>query len=347
MIPDLCVGIIARDDLSNFSPGPKSLPRGIEAPQMGRRASLLRIESHSTRYRGLPEDTVAKLEALAAGDTGFSHISRQLVIRSLLPNIHVDDMDISLKGVRTVHWTVLETDTDWVQEAVVDFLAIFDPLEELYMTDWLLSSVERWMRQVIENSPNLEVLSVPVSRRQESEIWATLGQHHIQLKELYACTVSEPMLKLLASYSGLLIRNTLESRLGTFFFGTLSRSTCLPYYEDDWSFGRHNIELISQLRQMDTLEGTVNADEMGPGSPKNIVLSALTSPRRSMLPTPVQKSLLEMAAEMPALRYFAIFSASPRHSGCRSTFPATYSGLRSKLKRPLTLRRRIPRLKRS
>ncbi|KAJ7455121.1 hypothetical protein FB451DRAFT_1407990 [Mycena latifolia] len=247
-----------------------------------------------------PDVLLQQLKALAAGDTGFSHISRKLVIRSLLPA--VDDQECrgkvtyqriqkllhpalhSLKAVQTVKWAVKENVPGWARAAVFDFLA---------------------------TSASLEVLRLPLPLCGFGDMWKMLQEHDVQLKEVHIAVANEnAFLQYLASYSGLerlVIRNAVDVdaarvRLGDFFWesvvprhaNTLAALVCPAYWEGAWAFGTHNIALVSKLQHLDTLELTVNSDSRETGPLKEMVVS-----------------FLEMASDMPALRTIAMLAAMP------------------------------------
>ncbi|KAJ7469579.1 hypothetical protein FB451DRAFT_355066 [Mycena latifolia] len=234
------------------------------------------------------------LEALATGDTGFSHISRTLVIHCdewrsrnryasggpaadprvqalLRPALQ------SLKAIHTVYWTV-EKDQDWADAIVVDFLATTPTIEDL----------------TLRNEPN------------RTNIWTTLQAHHVELKAVHIVSVTDTLLLYLASYSGLerlmITYPTDEYGLGEFFWArvipqhahSLVALACPGVLEGVWAFGTHNIAAISELRHLEVLIMTLNTDERG------------TGPLKAMA-----RAFLEMAVRMPALRDIAMLAARP------------------------------------
>jgi hypothetical protein len=147
-----------------------------------------------------------------------------------------------------------------------------------------------WLCQVLRQSPNLEVVAVSLGNGCSSEFGETLQHAGIKLKELCFEGVDAPLLRYLASYSGLkrLQLSGLSSlrASGEFFFATvlpkhadtLIALTCLGHMEGSWSIDQQNIAVISQMRRLDALEVTVNSCDMRPGSPTDIVVSALMCP---------------------------------------------------------------------
>ncbi|KAJ6449673.1 hypothetical protein C8R45DRAFT_790414, partial [Mycena sanguinolenta] len=95
------------------------------------------------------------------------------------------------------------------------------------------------------------------------------------VKEIYTNVVTDRLLGYLASYSGIeklsLYHPDIESvaksnRLANIFFDavvsqhaqSLVNLACSTPYESRWSFGAHNVDLISHWLKLETLEVSVN-----------------------------------------------------------------------------------------
>ncbi|KAJ7114915.1 hypothetical protein C8R44DRAFT_984249 [Mycena epipterygia] len=257
-------------------------------------------------------------------------IQMERIFKSLQPALQ------SLTSLRAVHWTLNDGDAQWVQILVADILNTHAHVDELYIitriydhTQWdpftcmgpisnlRILSVERtqrswephlpsWLRYVIARSPHLESLRAP---HLTPEICETLQNAHIRLTDI-STNADDALLRYLASYSGLerLEIADIYNQHGEFLFGSviprhkasLVALSCPGYTEGTCSFRRANIALVSELRNLETLEMTVNAEDMAPecGNMRDIV-----------------ELFLEMASDMPALRNMAILAAISMYGG--------------------------------
>ncbi|KAJ7668813.1 hypothetical protein DFH06DRAFT_1084970 [Mycena polygramma] len=176
------------------------------------------------------------------------------------------------------------------------------------------SGLLSWVEEIIESSPGLECLCLPGEGY--AEIAQVLRETKIQLKNIYiprprvygSSTDLVPILRYLASYSGL-ERLEIQS-IATELEGTLLFESVLPRHLQSLvalscpgqmvgrcSFGLHNISLVSQLRNLETLEMSVNSSEMAPGNMHRDIVD----------------QFLEMAVGLPALRNIAL--VAPTHAG--------------------------------
>ncbi|KAJ7670906.1 hypothetical protein DFH06DRAFT_1179148 [Mycena polygramma] len=172
------------------------------------------------------------------------------------------------------------------------------------------SGLLSWVEEIIASSPGLECLCLPGEGY--ADIAQVLEETDIQLKNIYiprprvygSSTDLVPILRYLASYSGL-ERLEIQS-IATELEGTLLFESVLPRHlqslvalscpgqmDGRCSFGLHTISLVSQLRNLETLEMSVNSSEM---APSNMV-----------------EQFLEMAVGLPALRNIAL--VAPTHAG--------------------------------
>ncbi|KAJ7479877.1 hypothetical protein FB451DRAFT_1031683, partial [Mycena latifolia] len=120
-----------------------------------------------------------------------------------------------------------------------------------------------------------------------SDIWSTLQEYGVQLREVYVEIVDDAFLQYLASYCGverLVIRNCIDTaKLAEFFWesvvprhaDTLAELVCPAYYEGAWCFGTHNIARVSRLRRLESLEMTMNSDSRETGPLKEMVVSPI------------------------------------------------------------------------
>ncbi|KAJ7023855.1 hypothetical protein C8F04DRAFT_1047773 [Mycena alexandri] len=177
--------------------------------------------------------------------------------------------------------------------------------------------------QVVGRSHNLTSLHISVNANAGSDwsrIWTMLRttllrpnpSAHIHLKDLTTNSITTDLLTYLRSYSGTLETVSLERSHGsaspkpdplasTFFetvlpahAKTLVELSCPACHDGRWSFGVHNVDAILPLRQLETLDMTVNAgDVIDIDPPLNAV-----------------SLLLSTAALLPALRLLKIAPAS-------------------------------------
>ncbi|KAJ7115090.1 hypothetical protein C8R43DRAFT_125038 [Mycena crocata] len=144
-------------------------------------------------------------------------------------------------------------------------------LDEGYKSEEKVT-VMRWMRQVVSASPGLEVLGVPSTRGLDG-ICSELQASNIQLKELSATDATNSLLRYLNSYSGLehlvLSRPDRDELAKTFFDTVLPQHadslrtlSCRTGYEGPWCLGPHNIERILLLRRLESVEISLNAQNV-------------------------------------------------------------------------------------
>ncbi|KAJ7142875.1 hypothetical protein C8R44DRAFT_866153 [Mycena epipterygia] len=244
----------------------------------------------------------------------------------------------SLTRLRAVHWIFNDSDPQWAQAIVADVLNTCAHVEELRVltrisepahdhfaflgpiSNLRILSAETqkgsregelllWVGQVISKSPHLESLRLSSTTPEISE---TLQKKRIQLKDISVPTADDALFGYLASYSGLerlTIRRISDNRHGGMLFekviprhkASLVELSCPGCSEGACSFRRINVALISELRNLETLEMTVNVTEMAPnpGNKQDIV-----------------ELFLEMVSDMPALRNIAILAAAPSGWAC-------------------------------
>ncbi|KAJ6523096.1 hypothetical protein DFH09DRAFT_877892, partial [Mycena vulgaris] len=104
-------------------------------------------------------------------------------------------------------------------------------------------------------------------------VWNMLEKTSLRLADISAGRVTDELLSYLASYSGIehleLQRpdgdDASVNLAGTFFEAVLPsyaespvELSCAAGYESGWSFGTHNVDGISQLRNLKSLEMSVN-----------------------------------------------------------------------------------------
>ncbi|KAJ7920288.1 hypothetical protein B0H13DRAFT_2319624 [Mycena leptocephala] len=236
----------------------------------------------------------------------------------------------SLKNVRTVEWTIRSTDTTEAKSNLMEFLKTIDGLEDFILVDKsdavghyafldvssnlrkLSVTVEggtrdcypaavQWTRTVVGKSTRLEQL-VPPSTYDWSEISPILQAKGINLKQISRTYASKELLAYLGSYSGLENLTILSERgkedLAHLFFDSLLQHKdsllsliCSAYHEGEWCLTRYNLDIISQLHDLQHLEIGVNSYDIR--DDRNIVTT-----------------FLDMVPEMPALRSICIRATS-------------------------------------
>ncbi|KAJ7126181.1 hypothetical protein C8R44DRAFT_781279 [Mycena epipterygia] len=188
---------------------------------------------------------------------------------------------------------------------------------EVYCQPFLApETLGRQVTHIVAHNRHLCSLQLATSRREDpgwSEIWTLLRTERIYLKQISDNAISTEFLEYLSSYSGL-ERLTLHplgcsavnsGRLADMFFDavlprhadSLVELSCLAEFEGKWSFGAHNAEQISQLKQLTRLEMSVNSYDM----------ATTESDRRSSKNT--VELMLETAAQLHAVRIIAILPA--------------------------------------
>ncbi|KAJ7280840.1 hypothetical protein C8J57DRAFT_1464226 [Mycena rebaudengoi] len=295
----------------------------------------------------------SQLEVLASGPTAWAHC-RRLKILSLAPGAEgatgiqyklanhriqkfLRPALESLTGIRSVDWTIHDTDAFSAQLIVVEVLNARRTVNELRLVDktkindqfatlppilnvYTLSvdapanswnSDSRflpWIRQLVRVNPGLESLRFlsTVGCAQMCEI---LQRENIRLKSVSIPSADDALLRYLASYSGLerLEFGGLSYWQASLFFGSIlpRHATslvvlrCPANSEGECSFGRHHVALISELRRLETLEMSVNSSEMAPETEDKDIIELF----------------LEMAVAMPALGNIAILPAAAGNCG--------------------------------
>ncbi|KAJ7626618.1 hypothetical protein DFH06DRAFT_1481073 [Mycena polygramma] len=196
-------------------------------------------------------------------------------------------------------------------------------------------------------TPSLTALELdfppPWSNSNWSNVWSGLqarAQDKIHLTELSTSVVTPSLFAYLVSYSGLqTLRLTpdagaISDRLADMFYETalahhasLATLSCPAAYEGRWSFGPHNAQYISTLRNLTALEMSINAGRAQTIEPpedsywyqwlKNSgYMGASILGHRDLRVEveqsdidPVVADLLHAAASLPALRSLVILAA--------------------------------------
>ncbi|KAJ7483791.1 hypothetical protein B0H11DRAFT_2279789 [Mycena galericulata] len=278
---------------------------------------------------------------------GWSKFGRTLVIRSLSVHVlggpasqaawvehHLRHFLKSFRDLRSVHWTLVDSDFTWAQIIVADVLkpvylgdlhivnktsdtipfSVLAPLSNvrnLCVEGTIDQTFVNWMEKIVKKKHNLEGLRLPSASEGYAALYKTLQKTETHLKGLSVRRSEDALISYLASYSGLeelRIDHALDDDQADLFLTTaLQRHKdslvvliCPGYIEGKWSFGRHNIKLISELRHLITLEMTINSKEMGFGAESGV---------------DIVRSFLEMSTSMVALRNIAILAAISRSSG--------------------------------
>ncbi|KAH9479909.1 hypothetical protein JR316_0008505 [Psilocybe cubensis] len=151
------------------------------------------------------------------------------------------------------------------------------------------------------------------------EIWDTLREERICLKELTTDEVNDALLDYLSSYSGLqkltLTSATAHSAkksdaLAMKFYrdvlpkhaGTLVSLDVCPVYEGKWCFGKHNSSSLLQCTKLSNLKIHINSEDINRAKKQDVVWT-----------------LLEVAEDLPNLSQLSISSAdSESNRGGRS-----------------------------
>ncbi|KAF7371298.1 F-box domain-containing protein [Mycena sanguinolenta] len=237
----------------------------------------------------------------------------------------------SMMSIKTFIWEAHQGVPLWQTNVICDYLCALPSLEdlELIVEDvelpldrfsrlrsfqittpyWKECPMVQQVSQLATQCSNLTILHV-FGFTDWSELWLTLHRANVaQVKEIYTNVVTDHLLGYLASYCGIeklsLYRPDIESvaksdRLANIFFDTvvpqhaesLVKLACSAPYESRWSFGTHNMDLISNLLKLESLEMSVNEDDVVNVEPP---LSAVDL-------------LLRTVEHMPALRRLQVFS---------------------------------------
>ncbi|KAJ6528744.1 hypothetical protein DFH09DRAFT_1045450 [Mycena vulgaris] len=250
----------------------------------------------------------------------------------------------SMEKVQTVIWHVDVGAPEWERNVISDFLRISPLLNHLHLEMrgsidlsltglshlrkleiktpyWLETPIVKQVSQVVSQSRSLTSLRLEGSK-EWCEVWNMLGDKtSLRLTEIKAGIVTSELLAYLASYSGI-EHLTLQwpdgedasAQLADMFFQrvlpkhtkSLVELSCAAAYESRWSFGTHNVDVISQLRNLKSLDMSVNsADILLVESPLN-----------------AGDLLLRTAALLPALHRLTICAAdSPGHRYARCGNP--------------------------
>ncbi|KAF7296389.1 hypothetical protein HMN09_01109100 [Mycena chlorophos] len=207
-----------------------------------------------------------------------------------------------LDGVQAVRWVGSSLDRDWVPEIVLDALARWDIREFTYEPGQrkMLPAFDRLsgasltrlsvpvrptadlkpLLILLQRSPNLASLSLSASTDPSHlhDIWSCLQSQPIHLVELSVNSVSPQLCEYLTSYTGLrrlVLRDVDTSRASrdmadTFFERVLPHHSAslielrlASGYTGNWSFGTHNITVLSSLAHLQTLELALDTARKG------------------------------------------------------------------------------------
>ncbi|KAJ6553327.1 hypothetical protein B0H19DRAFT_1263720 [Mycena capillaripes] len=281
----------------------------------------------------------SQLEALAAGQTIWAHCRRLKIISLAVANDPMQKMlrsaSESLKSLRVLDLWIIDdndVDLDWPQHIVVDVM------NHEYLNELCLVNFTTYGYHFFDLAPfsGLRILSIKTGGHGWTRaamdwlsrvLYDMLQPERIQLKDVGVMYPEDGLMRYLASYSGLerldifavhqdldgepLIENIVP-RHGA----SLTVLICPGYCEGACSFSRRSIRVISQLRQLETLEVSINSFDIEPppGSGVGDIVASLQT--RIMqnylrgLTWLVQELFLEMAVEMPALRNIGILAAA-------------------------------------
>nr|GAT52199.1 predicted protein [Mycena chlorophos] len=204
-----------------------------------------------------------------------------------------------LDGVQTGRWAGSSLDPEWVVDVVVDALAKWQLRELVYesgMTETLpkldrisgaaltrLSisvpskpDLDASLVALLRHSPKLVslTLSAPADLDLDT-VWRALQSNYVQLAELTVTAVSLALCDYLTSYTGLerLVllgvdaSETSRQLAGQFFERVLQHQSAslvelrvAPHYTSAWSFGTHNVDALSSLVKLETLEIAVDPE---------------------------------------------------------------------------------------
>ncbi|KAJ6489509.1 hypothetical protein C8R47DRAFT_470757 [Mycena vitilis] len=327
---------------------------GLQLPTAGKKA--LRAASRRLRYvieplfcavstlvLNVADESQSQLEVLAGG-TPWS-FCRKLTISSLAPggqgatgvkytlanhrmHKHLRPALKSLKGLRTLHWTIRDSDDPWAQLVVVEEMNALSAMRELRLIDQTdindqfatlppfsnlrILSIEApgaswssdsrfltWTRKLLQKNRHLETLHF-TSRAGCAEMCQVLEEHQICLKCVSIEDAPGQLLRYLASYSGLekLYLNDLSSSQAEAFFervlqkheASLTVLRCTAAGEGSCSFRQQHVPIISRLKRLQTLEMSVGGSD-------------LSSTQKD---AHIVNQFLEMAENMPTLRNISL-----------------------------------------
>ncbi|KAJ6449681.1 hypothetical protein C8R45DRAFT_1044602 [Mycena sanguinolenta] len=223
---------------------------------------------------------------------GFSDTALQQLLASALR---------SMMNIQTFIWEVHQGVPTSQSTVICDYLYALPSLEDLQLIVedvelpldrfsglrsfqittpyWKECRMVQQVSQLVARCSNLTILHV-FGFTDWSQLWLTLHRANAdRVKEIYTNVVTDHLLGYLASYSGIeklsLYRPDIESvaksdRLANTFFDvvvpqhahTLVNLACSTPYESRWSFGAHNVDLLSNSLRLETLEVSVNEDDV-------------------------------------------------------------------------------------
>ncbi|KAJ7328417.1 hypothetical protein DFH08DRAFT_1084509 [Mycena albidolilacea] len=238
----------------------------------------------------------------------------------------------SLKSFRTMRWSMRKRDPAWQRAAIRRFLASTPLVDDLglYINDveglsslsitglrklsvttgaWQGMPIAEPLSRLVAQNPRLTSLYLPTENLSSwAEIWNVLAQSpHQCLTEISAQYCPE-LLAYLASYSGpglqkLHLWAPDKGDADEFFHtllprpaATLTELSCIAEYECAWGFSPYVADAIAQLERLESLEMSINRDDID--APANAV-----------------DLLLRTTAFLPAMRYLRIWAA--KHEGLR------------------------------
>ncbi|KAF8128495.1 hypothetical protein K438DRAFT_1888365 [Mycena galopus ATCC 62051] len=251
----------------------------------------------------------------------------------------------SMMNIKTFIWEVHQGVPMWQRNAICDYLYALPSLDDLQLTVegvelplgelsglrsiqitnpyWRDCQMVQQVSQLAIQNSNLTTLHV-FGFTDWSELWLTLRRTSVRhIRDISTNVVTSHLLAYLCSYSGieklLLYRPdggslSRANLLANSFFQTvlpqhaesLVTLACSAGYESCWSFGTHNSNLVTDLLKLESLEMSVNAEDV-------VHVEPLTNAVDLMLRT---------VAHMPALRRLQICSAdAQRHRNARHRIP--------------------------
>ncbi|KAJ7476747.1 hypothetical protein FB451DRAFT_1557507 [Mycena latifolia] len=210
-----------------------------------------------------------------------------------LPEHAIQDLLISalwsIRNARTIIWRVGQDAPGWERNTICYFINTLHSLNDLQLGDLpCLRKLEirarngraeplvQHVSEVVAQSRSLTSLHLPESSAR-SEVWKVLGNKtELRLKEISTPTVTPALITYLVSYSGIERLNLQsldkgsEDRLADNFANrvlprhaeSLVELSCISQYPSRWSFGMHNVDVISQLYKLTSLEMSVNLAEV-------------------------------------------------------------------------------------
>ncbi|KAJ7029633.1 hypothetical protein C8F04DRAFT_1115904 [Mycena alexandri] len=246
----------------------------------------------------------------------------------------------SLSNVRSVVWVVTDEDPSWQRDVVSNFLRSLPLLTSLELSlertdDFSLPRLSGLRSLKIMNPGRLPIhLTHPDSRAiarsrgltslnlsgfrdcatASAQLWSTLLEREIRLREISTTSISADLLTYLASYSGV-EKLSMKGLGGGHYDHSNELAVTLPapnIHENNWSFGAHSAGAIAKLRVLTSLDIGVNAQDV---VHVDVGTSALDL-------------LFKTVAELPALHTIAVSAchASPHRAAVEA---AILSAMRS------------------